>query len=69
MSARCRDVRDIGRPHVIGSLDREAAEKIGIDLVVLATLAQVRLWKDGLETKSVHQACGQFAADLVAQGA
>ena len=55
----------IGRPHVVASLDREPAEQIRIDLVILATLAQVRLREDRLEAESVHQTTHQLATDLM----
>ncbi len=62
-----RNVTDVGRPHLVWPVDRQAAQPVGIDPVALARQAGPWPWVDGLETHLTHQAADPLAVDPVPQ--
>jgi hypothetical protein len=51
-----RDVSNVGGPHLVRPLDRQAAQQVGIDPVLRRATAGLRLWGPGLRAPSAASA-------------
>lgn len=67
-AARHRDVRDVGRPNLVGPRHRQLAQQIRIDLVPRCRLRRVRPPVDSLDRHLRHQRRDLQPADLDAFG-
>lgn len=63
-----RDVGDIRRPDLVGSLDRQAAQQIGKDPVARCRRRRARSRDDGRQTHPSHQPGDPLVIDRVALG-
>ena len=63
------NVRDIGRPHLIGMIDGQVPEQIGVNPVLRMGTAGVRLGVDRLDAHQSHQPLDAFAVDRAALSA
>jgi len=59
-----RKVSNIGAPDVVGPLDRDAAQQVGVYLVTRRRPAQVRFGIQGFDTQNAHQPLDAFAVHL-----
>ncbi len=58
-----RDVGDVGAPHLIGAIDREPVEKIGINPVLGMGFAGSRRLVDRLQAHEAHQPANAMTAN------
>ena len=61
-----RNIRDVRCPDLVGSVDVQALEQVGIDLVPLPWSAGVCLWVQGGDSHLLHQAPDALAVDVMA---
>jgi hypothetical protein len=61
---RHRQIREIGRPHLIGPLDRQALEQVRIDLRIACRNAGSWPPVQRLDAHAAHQGCHVDPADV-----
>lgn len=58
-----RDVGDVGRPDVIGVVDHEVSQQVGIDRVRLVRDRRLWLWRKASQSHEAHEPAHPFAVD------
>ena len=60
-----RHVGDVGAPHLIGPVDHQPPQKVGINALLGGRPAGARTWINGFQSHFLHQPLHPLAVDLV----
>ena len=58
------DVRDVGRPDLVGSSDQKVAQEIGVDRMGFVRCGRLWLWRKASDPHEAHQSLDALAIDL-----